>query len=119
MIWFILLIYSVTAYNMAFWLVYKDGPFGLFNGIRNLTAKISPSFANVFDCMNCTSTWCGFILSALNTIFLPSILVTPMGLVFGDTINVFIRIFLDGMCTSGIVYLIHTAQEMMEGKSNG
>lgn len=105
MLWFKLFIYVIVAYNISFWMVYKNGPFGIFDKFRGLIRWISPSFAEVFECMNCTPTWVGIILSSLSYAFL-SIDVTPSMLAFGDSVQWYVGIPIDAVFTSGIVYLI-------------
>jgi len=113
-----LLIYIVCAYNVSFWLVFSEGPFEIFNKFRNLVAKLSPQLRKALDCMNCTPTWVGMIASALNLIILPSIPLTPFGILLYNEVWWGIIIFLDTIFTAGSVYLLHTLQEMMERIGN-
>lgn len=104
--WLYIFIYAIVAYNLSFWLVYKDGPFNLFKGIRRVVYMISPSFAKVFECMNCTPTWIGLILSGLNLLFLPNNPLTPFSMISVGELPWFVIMALDAVFTSGIVYLI-------------
>ena len=112
-LWFITFLYCIVAYNISFWLVYKDGPFRIFEGFRRIVAKISPSFAKVFECMNCTPMWVGMFLSGLNVLFLPNNPMTPFGIVGNDFLPWYSVIILDGIFTSGIVYLIDVVENRL------
>ena len=104
--WLRLFVYVMISYNLSFWLVYKDGPFNIFEGFRKIIRRISPSMGKVFECMNCTPTWIGMFLSALNAIFDPTIPFTPFRLAFGVDHPWFVILVFDAIFTSGIVYLI-------------
>lgn len=115
MIWLKLLVYLIVAYNISFWLVYKNGPFGLFQRFRDLVAWFSKSFAQVFECMNCTPTWVGLFLSSFNAIFASHMALTPTRLAFGlDSMPWYVIIILDAIFTSGAVFLIDTIETRIE-----
>lgn len=98
---FLLLAYGIT--NIAV--------FGtIFDGWRSFWKRVSPSFfGKLFGCPLCLSTWIGFILSYVFSLFgYP----TPMSLYGIDSLP--LMIFLDGCLTSGGVWLIHTIQEFFE-----
>lgn len=109
-----LLIYVICAYNVSFWLVFSEGPFGIFDKFRDFVERVSPQLRKALDCMNCTPTWCGMLASILNMILLPSVPLTPFYILLNGHAWWGIIIALDAIFTSGAVYLIHTLQEMME-----
>ena len=63
-----LIIYVICAYNVSFWLVFGEGPFGIFQKFRDFVEKVSPQMRKALNCMNCTPTWVGMIASILNLI---------------------------------------------------
>jgi hypothetical protein len=113
-----LLIYVICAYNVSFWLVYGEGPFGIFEKFRNLVEKLSPQLRKALDCMNCTPTWVGLIASSLNLIILPTLPLTHFGILLYGKVWWGIIIFLDTIFTAGAVYLTHTFQEFLESFTN-
>lgn len=82
----------------------------MFETWRDFWGRISPKFfGKLFSCPMCLSTWVGFFLSYT---FGNWDYNTPM-LAYGITLPI-MRIFLDGVLTSGIVWFIHTVQEWFE-----
>jgi hypothetical protein len=84
----------------------------IFEGMRNFFLKHNPGFFGVlFTCMICLPTWVGFILSYGLTL-LNYTHFTPFGSIGLEVL--WLRIFLDGCLTSGVVWFIHTLQEYLE-----
>jgi len=84
----------------------------IFEKIRDVLEKVSPNFfGKMVNCMMCTSTWIGFLLSTIGYLLSYPVL-SPM-LHYGVDIF-YLAIFLDGMLASGSVWLIHTIQEFFE-----
>ena len=110
----VIILYFLCAYNASFWLVYSEGPYGIFNRFRDFVERVSPQMRKALDCMNCTPTWVGLIASSLNFLLLPSLNLTPWSIVLDGTDVRWLAIPLDALLTSGVVYLINTFQEMME-----
>lgn len=110
----VIILYFLCAYNASFWLVYSEGPYGIFNKFRDFVERVSPQMRKALDCMNCTPTWVGLIASSLNFLLLPSLNLTPWSIVLDGTDVRWLAIPLDALLTSGVVYLINTFQEMME-----
>ena len=110
----VIIMYFLCAYNASFWLVYSEGPYGIFNKFRGFVERVSPQMRKALDCMNCTPTWVGLIASSLNFLLLPSLNLTPWSIVLDGTDVRWLAIPLDALLTSGVVYLINTFQEMME-----
>jgi hypothetical protein len=83
----------------------------IFESFRGFWNNINPNFlGKLFSCPMCTSTWVGFILSA---VFQYMGYNTP--LVDYGIENMGFAIFLDGCLASGGVWLLHTLQEYFEG----
>lgn len=110
----VIIMYFLCAYNASFWLVYSEGPYGIFNKFRDFVERVSPQMRKALDCMNCTPTWVGLIASSINFLLLPSLNLTPWSIVLEGTDVRWLAIPLDALLTSGVVYLINTFQEMME-----
>ena len=108
-----LFLYIVFAYGLSNLLVYGTGPFQVLVRFRVLARKILETLGDMLDCMMCTSANIGWIVSALNLLFLP-VAVTPMLLAYGNSIPWYVTVFGDMCITSGSVWLIHTAQEALE-----
>jgi len=113
-----LIIYIICAYNVSFWLVYGEGPFGIFEWFRNFVERYAPQLRKALDCMNCTPTWVGLIASTFNLIILPNLPLTPFGILLYGKVWCVIIIFLDMIFTAGAVYLLHTLQEFLESFTN-
>ena len=110
----VIIMYFLCAYNASFWLVYSEGPYGIFNKFRDFVERVSSQMRKALDCMNCTPTWVGLIASSINFLLLPSLNLTPWSIVLDGTDVRWLAIPLDALLTSGVVYLINTFQEMME-----
>lgn len=113
-----ILIYILFAYGITNLLVYGTGPFDILSKFRKLARRILNTLGDMLDCMMCTSTNIGWIVSLLNLLFI-SVPLTPMMILYGGVLPWYVIIFGDACITSGAVWLIHTAQEMMERLDNG
>lgn len=105
--------YVIMAYGLCEILVFFDGPFDLVEKFRKFCHWVSPSFGKLFTCMACLSTWIGLMMSALNYLAVP-VAFTPFNIILGQTGMWWLIIFLDGMFTCGIVWLLYQLEEMME-----
>ena len=112
--WIVIFVFSVVAYAISNHFVYAHGPMHIYDHIRCLAEKIHPNLGELFQCMICFPTWVGFILSVLNSLFLPLINLTPGMLLMGMYAPWWVIMVFDGFFASGIVWLIHTAQEALE-----
>ena len=116
--WLILFIFSITAYAISNHFVYAHGPMHIYDKIRDVAAKIHPNLGELFSCMICFPTWVGMILSVANSLLLPTLNLTPFMLLLSGSAPWWVIMIIDGFFASGIVWLIHTAQEALE-RSNG
>ena len=116
--WIIIFIFSIVAYGISNHFVYAHGPMHLYDKIRQLAFNIHSNLGELFQCMICFPTWVGFILSAANSWFLPTLELTPMMLVLGSFAPWWVIMILDGFFASGIVWLINTVQEHYESSTN-
>jgi len=107
-----LVIFMLAAYGMTTILVYGS----IFNGVRNFiheqanaetTNILTPRFkfvSELIQCMLCTGTWSGFLLSL--TMF------SPVHHFIG--LNEYYSIFFDGMLSAGSVWAINAIIEWFE-----
>ena len=112
-----IVIYILFAYGITNLLVYGTGPFNMLSKFRELARKILNTLGDMLDCMMCTSTNVGWIVSLLNILFI-GVPLTPMMILYGSLLPWYIIIFGDACITSGSVRLLHTCQEMMESITN-
>ena len=117
MLIFKLIVYILAAYGLTEILVFFNGPFDIVEKFRKFAHWLHPKFGELFTCVACTSTWIGLILSALNY-FLIDITVTPFNIILEETKLWWVIIFMDGMFTCGIVWLLYQLEEMLERIGN-
>lgn len=110
--------YVIMTYGLTNLLVYGTGPFNVLIKFREFCGNIHETFSEMLECMMCTSTNVGFILSVINLIFLPHIPFTPFNWLFYDISLFWLIIPLDAFFTSGCVWLLHTIQETLESITN-
>jgi hypothetical protein len=103
-----IVLFLLVSYGISNIVVYGS----IFEGMRNFFNKYNPSFlGTLFSCMICFPTWVGFILSYGLTLYGYTHL-TPFGSIGLEVL--WLRVFLDGCLSSGVVWFIHTAQEHLE-----
>lgn len=112
--WIVIFIFSITAYAISNHFVYAHGPMHIYDKIREIMTKIHSNLGELFSCMICFPTWIGFILSAANSLLLPTLKLTPFMLLLSGSTFWWVIMILDGFFASGIVWLIHTCQEALE-----
>ena len=109
-----LLAYVIFAYGIVNMILFARGPFGVFERWRNFAHRVSDGFGELFTCPMCLSTWVGLIFSAINIWLAPTVAFTPFNMVFGVGNYILLVLIMDMGFTSGIVWLIHQFEEMME-----
>ena len=112
--WVVIFIFSIVSYAISNHFVYAHGPAHIYDKIRDIANKIHSNLGELFSCMICFPTWVGFILSLCNSFFYPTLVLTPFMLLLGTVAPWWVIMILDGFFASGIVWLIHTAQEALE-----
>lgn len=110
----LIFIYIFAVYGFTNMLVYLNGPFGIFNKIRELSTKISEGLGELLSCMACCSTWVGILFNLINVFFFPLFQFTPGCLMFGSSSFSIMGIFIDMVFTSGVVWIIHNIEEFFE-----
>ena len=107
-------IYILFAYGLSNLLVFGMGPYDLLEWVRKTAKKVFGKLGNMLDCMMCTSANIGWVASLLNIVFIPTIPLTPMMVLYSGLIPWYIIMFGDLCITSGAVWLINTVQEAIE-----
>lgn len=105
-----ILIFSLMAYGICNILIFGS----IFETWRNFLKGFGTGNASIhklFTCMMCLPTWVGFGLSAL-LISLGYSGLTPA--TYMGIEHFWLAIFLDGVFTSGAVWVIHNLEEMLE-----
>ena len=106
--------YIIFAYGLSNMIIFARGPFGIFEWWREFTHSISDGFGELFTCPMCLSTWVGLAFSLINILFIPAIAFTPFNIIFGVGDCIWLTLLMDMGFTSGIVWLLHQLEEMME-----
>jgi hypothetical protein len=106
----ITLIFILVCYGICNILIYGS----IFDGFRNLLSKLGTggySLFKLFTCFLCLSVWIGFAMTLiLNYFGYPNL--TPIGSLGIN--NIYLMTFLNGMLSSGGVWIVHTLQEYFE-----
>jgi hypothetical protein len=105
--------YVLAMYGLSNLLVFGSGPYNILGKFRNLAKSRFPQIGNMLDCMMCTPTNIGFLMSIVDTV-LVTVSFTPFNLLIGDATLWFLIIPMDGFLTSSTTWLIHTLQECLE-----
>lgn len=105
--------YIIFAYGISNMIIFARGPFGVFEWWRSFSHSLNEGFGELFTCPMCLSTWVGLVFSLINVLFVPFAF-TPFNMVFGVGNYVLLTLIMDMGFTSGIVWLLHQLEEMME-----
>lgn len=106
--------YMIFSYGLSNLFIYANGPFGIFEHIRNIANRIHEQLGELFSCMMCMSSWIGIFFSLINLIIIPSIAFTPANIIFAGTGLWWLILIIDIGFTSGFVWILHNFEEMME-----
>ena len=107
-----ILIYIILAYGVTDLLVSGTGPYNVLGLLRFVLGKINKEFTKMLDCMKCTGTNVGIILSIIDILF-KSFKLTPFNILLPEDVW-YLIIPLDAAFTAGIVWLIHNAELLIE-----
>lgn len=107
-----------AAYGLSNLLVYGSGPFNILGKIREKSYEILPTIGEMLECMMCTSTNIGWFISLIDILFIKTLNITPFNILIDNDSLWYIIIPMDAFITSGCVWLLHTAQEMLESITN-
>lgn len=112
--WLIFFIYIIICYGIANTIIFAHGPFHCFDKMHEIAQKIHPQLEEMLSCFICSGWWIGFLMSALNMLFVPSIAITPMAMVALPLKYWYATIFLDGAFVSSSNWLVNTIQNYLE-----
>lgn len=113
---FMLLCYILMAYGACNVIAFSEGPFHIFEKIRNTAFNINEHLGKAFTCMICLPANFGWICSVINWFLIPMPF-TPFNIVFYGYDNLWLLALLcDGALTTGAVYLIYILNEYIEKK---
>lgn len=118
MIGIMIFCYIIMVYGLTNLLVYGSGPFNIIHRFREFCEKIHYTLYDMLQCMMCTSTNVGLILSLVNLIIIPKTPFTPFNVLLANPSLWWLIIPLDAFFTSGCVWLLHTLQECLESTTN-
>lgn len=113
-----LFVYMVVCYGISNTIIFAHGPFHCFDKMHEIANKIHPQLEEMLSCFICSGWWCGFIMSAINLLFFPSVAFTPMMMVGLPVQYWYVTVFFDGAFVSGSNWLINTIQNYLETNSN-
>jgi len=102
--------YLFLAYGLSNVVVFGK----IFDKPRSWISKQSSFLKKLLECMMCISVWVGFLLSFF--IWSPALHANLDNPIVDWHYGMFypVALFLDGLFTSGCVWVIHTVQEMCE-----
>ena len=111
----IILCYILAMYGLTNLMVYGSGPWNMLGKFRDFSHRYLVIIGDMLECMMCTSTNFGWIMSLINILLIDYVNpFTPFNIIFYNTSLWYLIIPLDAFITSGSVWLIHTLQETLE-----
>lgn len=113
-----LFIYIMVCYGIANTIIYAHGPFHIFDAMHNIARKIHPQLEELLSCFICSGWWLGFIMSAINLIWLQDISFTPMNMLHLPTDYWPLIVFFDGAFVSATNWLINVIEERIENNDS-
>lgn len=111
---FVFMLYALLAYGLTNLLVNGRGPFGTLTWFRKVANRFSHELGKMLECMMCTSTNVGLILSVID-LCLAGVAFTPFNVIFPSAYWWLIIPF-DMFITSGIVWIINAVELWFEDK---
>lgn len=117
MSWISLFIYMIVCYGIANTIIFAHGPFHCFDKMHEIALKIHPQLEEMLSCFICSGWWLGFLMSALNLLFLPTLALTPMMMLALPIKYWYVTVFLDGAFVSGSNWLINIIEDYLESNT--
>ena len=118
MSWLILICYFFAAFGACNVIAFGEGPWGIFEKIRNVAYNHWPRMYRMLTCMMCLPANFGWVFSLFNWFVIPSIPLTPFNIILAGTTYWFIAIIMDAVITSGVVWLISRVDDALERPDN-
>ena len=101
------ILFFLASYGVSNIIIYGS----IFESFRNFLIKYNPSFFGALvTCFICLPFWVGVVMSSILSYYGYNI--SPFGII--GIKEWYLKLFLDGVITSGTVWLIHTIQERIE-----
>lgn len=117
--WLIIFLYCIVCYGWTNMQCFTEGPFHIFQHIRNISSSISEHFGKMFECPICFPANLGWILSLIDWFLIPQIAFTPFNMLFAGTGIWWLAMLFDCCFTSGIVWIIHNIESFFESIAEG
>ena len=115
----IIFLYCLAVYGLSNMVVFGSGPFRIFEHLRIWSTNISEHFGSLFSCMMCFPANVGWVVSLIDWFFIPSIALTPFGILLAGTNLWWLALIADCCFTSGVVWVIHNVESFFESIANG
>lgn len=115
----IIFLYCIMIYGWSNMQCFSDGPFHIFQHIRNLTNLISEHFGKLFTCMICFPANLSWVLSLVDWFLIKEIAFTPFNILFAGTGLWWLALLFDCCFGSGMVWIIHNIESFFESIAEG
>lgn len=111
-----ILCFILAVYGISNMLVYAEGPFHIFDKYRKFMKTLPSNLGDSTECMICTPTIVGIVISLIDLILVPNVSFTPMSIIMGHWYYFWLIVPLDGAIGSAGSWLIDTIQTYIEAK---
>ena len=96
----ILISFIMVCYGISNMVIYSNGPFHMFTNFREYITRKSEKLGELFTCMMCFPFWVGVIVSLINIVFFPTLMLTPFMIVMSygglTALKIIAILFFDG-----------------------
>ena len=115
----IIFLYCIVCYGWTNMQNFTEGPFHIFQHIRNISNSISEHFGKLFSCSICFPANLGWVLSLIDWFLIPQIAFTPFNILLAGTGLWWLAMLFDCCFTSGAVWIIHNIESFFESIAEG
>lgn len=118
MSWIYIFCWIVAAYGTCNIMIFGEGPFHIFEKLRDFTKGLGKNWETLFSCMMCLPANFGIFGSLINWFLLP-IPFTPFNILFAGIPGMWwAAALMDAALTSGCVWIIHHMVLLIDNKSD-
>lgn len=110
----IIFAYIIFLYGISWMFVFSEGPFYIFERIRDFASSISQNFGKLFSCMFCFPSNVSWIMSLIDWFLIPQVAFTPFNIILAGTGLWWLAVIMDIGFGGGIVWLINVLEEWLE-----